>query len=186
MALDLCPCWIGYLLINPLRKLGQNPDRILGPHVRPGMTVLEIGPAMGFFTLPLARMVGPRGKVVCVDVQEAMLRSLHKRAVKAGIADRIVPRLCPPASLGVDDYAGRIDFALAFAVVHEVPNPTGLFTEVARALKAGARFLVAEPRGHVTADGFAQTLALARAQGLDLADRPRIALSHAALLVKRR
>jgi len=54
---------------------------------------------MGFFSLPLARMVGPNGKVLCVDLQEKMLRSLHKRALKAGVADRIISRLSARSSL---------------------------------------------------------------------------------------
>ena len=69
MAKHVCPFFMGYLLLNPLRKLLENPDRLLGPFVRPGMTVLEPGCAMGFFTLPLARMVGATGRVIAVDIQ---------------------------------------------------------------------------------------------------------------------
>ena len=57
----VCPWWVGYILASPVRKLWQNPARILGPFVQPGMTVLEPGPGMGFFTLELARLVGPKG-----------------------------------------------------------------------------------------------------------------------------
>ena len=69
----VCPWWVGYLIASPLRKLGENPDTILAPLVEPGMTTVDIGCAMGFFSLPLARMVGGSGRVVCVDVQERML-----------------------------------------------------------------------------------------------------------------
>ena len=65
----VCPWWIGYLIASHLRKLGENPDTILGPLVEPGMTVVDVGCAMGFFSLPLARMVGESGRVLCVDVQ---------------------------------------------------------------------------------------------------------------------
>ena len=54
-----CPRWFGYFLINPFRRFLENPRRILGPLVREGMTVLEPGCGMGYFTLPLGRMVGP-------------------------------------------------------------------------------------------------------------------------------
>ena len=75
MAHRVCPWWLGYLLASPLRRLMYDPARILTPHVREGMTVLEPGPAMGFFTLELARRVGPAGRVVAVDIQEKMLRT---------------------------------------------------------------------------------------------------------------
>ena len=185
MSHSVCPHWVGYLLVSPFRRLVQNPDRILAPWVTDGMTILEVGPGMGFFTLSLARRVGPGGKIVCVDVQQNMLQSLQNRARQAGLADRILTRACEPTSLGVEDFSGQIDFVLAFAVVHEVPNGARLFAEIARVLKPGARCLVAEPKMHVSAQDFEQTLATAVQQGLHLVERPRIAGSRAALLASR-
>ena len=63
----VCPVWVGYLLASPVRKLIQNPKKLLSPYVEEGMTVLDAGCAMGFFSLPMARMVGPNGKVICGD-----------------------------------------------------------------------------------------------------------------------
>lgn len=60
-----CPWWVGYLLASPLRRLMLDPHAMLAPYVRPAMTVLEPGPGMGFFTLELARLVGPSGRVSC-------------------------------------------------------------------------------------------------------------------------
>ena len=73
MAAHVCPPWIGYFLLNPLRKLVENPRGIFEPFVREGMTVLEPGCAMGFFTLPLARMVGPSGRVVALGSDVAFV-----------------------------------------------------------------------------------------------------------------
>ena len=70
MAKRVCPVWIGYLLASPIRKLFQNPKKILYHYVKEGMMVLDIGCAMGFFSLPLSEMVGSKGKVICVDVQK--------------------------------------------------------------------------------------------------------------------
>lgn len=184
MAQRVCPYWVGWLLLSPLRRLIHNPDTILASHVTSGMTVLDLGPAMGFFTLPLARMVGSGGKVICVDVQEKMLSALQRRAQAAHLADRIVTRLCQPTSLGLDDLAGKVDFALAFAVVHEVPKVSSLFADVFRALKPEAYFLVAEPKLEVSVRNFEATLAAARQKGLSSVDRPKIAWCHAALLRK--
>ena len=68
MAHHVCPWWAGYALLIPLRRWTHNPERWLGPLVREGMTVLEPGPGMGYFTLDLARMVGASGRVVAVAV----------------------------------------------------------------------------------------------------------------------
>ena len=127
---------------------------------------------------------GASGKVVCVDVQERMLGALLGRARAAGLADRIVARACRADSLCIDGHAGAIDFALAFAVVHEVPDATRLFAEVARALRPTARCLVAEPKGHVTLEAFGRTIAAAGEAGLGVAGRPRVRWCHAALLEK--
>ncbi|HEY6871399.1 MAG TPA: class I SAM-dependent methyltransferase [Geobacteraceae bacterium] len=184
MSKRVCPWWLGYWLLNPLRRLMHNPDTILAPFVAAGMTVLDVGPGMGFFSLPLARMAGPGGKVVCVDLQEKMLRALQRRAAAAGLADRIVARVCTPASLCLDDFEGAIDFALAFAVVHEVPDPDGFFAELSRALKPGAFCLVAEPKGHVSVREFEDSLAIAAEKGLRRVENPGIPWNHAALLKK--
>ena len=90
MAERVCPWWIGYLLASPLRRwISEKPEQLLAPFVRKGMTVVEPGPGMGFFTIPLARMIGPSGRVIAVDIQPKMLASLDRRATRAGMHDRI-------------------------------------------------------------------------------------------------
>ncbi len=184
MAERVCPVWVGYLLSSPLRKLIQNPEKILSPHVKPGMTVVDVGCAMGFFSIPMAGMVGPSGRVVCVDIQEKMLQSLKKRAVKAGVDAAMEYRLCVNGALGLEDLDQGVDFILAFAVVHEVPDPAKLFAETFRALKPGGRFLLCEPAGHVSQQLFRDTVEQARACGYQVVDSPRISKSHAVLLEK--
>jgi len=184
MAERVCPPWVGYFLVNPLRRFWHNPEKILSPFVSNGMTVLDVGPGMGYFTLPMARMVGATGKVVCVDVQAAMLHALRKRAQAAHLDERIVTRTCDAASLCLDEFAGKIDFALAFAVVHEIPDTVNFFAEVGKVLKPGACCLVAEPKGHVSAQQFTETLAIAQQQDIHAVGCPQIAGCHTALLKK--
>jgi predicted methyltransferase len=62
MAHRVCPWWIGYLLLSPLRKFKENPKRILSPYLKEGTKVLELGPGMGYFTIPIAKMIGPVAK----------------------------------------------------------------------------------------------------------------------------
>ncbi len=173
---------MGYLLLIPLRRLRQSPAKLLGPYVRPGMTVLEPGPGMGYFTLDLARMVGPAGRVVAVDIQEKMLAGLGRRASKAGLGDRIERRLGTPEHLGVDDLAGRVDFIPAIFMVHEMPDASTFFREALRALKPGGRLLVAEPKLHVRAGAFETLIETAAREGFAREAAPRFPGGRAALL----
>ena len=180
----VCPVWIGYLLASPLRKLFQNPEKILAPFVKKGMTVMDIGSAMGFFSIPMAKMVGSNGKVISVDLQEKMLTSLKKKATKAGLENRIETRLCQNDTLAIDDFEEKIDLVLAFAVVHEVPDTRAFFTEIYPVLKKGGTLLVAEPKGHVSDDDFKVTLGIANDVGFKLVDNPGIHKSRTAVLQK--
>jgi ubiquinone/menaquinone biosynthesis C-methylase UbiE len=185
MAHRVCPVWVGYILANPVRKLYQNPQKILSPYVREGMKVVDIGCAMGFFSFPLAEMVGRNGRVICVDIQEKMIKSLEKRARKAGLSKRIETRQCSANSLGLDDLTEEIDFALASAVVHEVPDPCSFFIEVHGTIKQTGRFLVTEPKGHVSQKDFETTVSVAEENGFEVIESPQIGRSRAALLGKR-
>ncbi len=147
------------------------------------MTVLEPGPGMGFFTLELARLVGPRGRVVAVDLQDRMLARLRHRAERAGLGSRIETRLATRTALGIDDLAGEIDFVLAFAVVHEVPDRMAFFQDVRKTLGPTDRMLLAEPRGHVSEAKFAMTLDEAGSAGLRTAYLAAIPHSRAAVLI---
>jgi SAM-dependent methyltransferase len=184
MAERVCPWWLGYLLASPIRRLVCDPRKILAPYVRDGMTVLEPGPGMGFFTLELARLVGPSGRVVAVELQPRMIEGLKRRAAKTGLLERIVARPAAATSLGVADFAGKVDFALVFAVVHELPAAPPFFVEVATALKPGACLLFVEPRGHVKAAQFEAELQAAVRAGLNPVEHPSIRRSLAVLLKK--
>ena len=168
----VCPWWVGYILASPVRKLWQNPGRILEPFVQSGMNVLEPGPGMGFFTLELARLVGPEGRVVAVEVQPKMIAGLRRRAERAGLSDRLETRVTPATTMALDANKEEFDLVVAFAVVHEMPSAATFFAEAARAMKPGAKLLLAEPAGHVGQEEFDSELALAAQNGLSVAERP--------------
>jgi hypothetical protein len=88
----VCPWWVGGFLASPFRRLMQALAPIVAPYVHAGMTVLEPGPGMGFFTLDIARLVGPSGHVIAVDVQRQMIAGLRRRARRAGLPDFAVGR----------------------------------------------------------------------------------------------
>jgi ubiquinone/menaquinone biosynthesis C-methylase UbiE len=184
MACSVCPWWLGYFLASPIRKLRQNPTQILAPYVKEGMTALDVGSAMGFFSLPMAKLVGEKGKVVAVDLQERMINSLIRRARKAGLSSIIDAYVCSANSLGLEEFAGQIDFALAFAVLHEFPAIPPALLEISHALKPGGILLIAEPTGHVTKPGFSQTILDAQNCGLEIIESPNISHSHSVVLKK--
>jgi len=179
----VCP-WYGiWTFDNLFRPLVHNRERIFGSLVRQGMTALDIGCGAGYFTLGLARLVGPTGKVIAVDLQPQMLAMLERRAQRAGLQDRIARQACAPDSLGLA--GAQADFANAFWMVHEVSDRRALLAQVRAALKPGGRLLVVEPRGHVSAKEFAGLLDLARTLGWAVEGAPRIAFSRAALMAKK-
>ncbi|MBP2642204.1 MAG: Methyltransferase type 11 [Firmicutes bacterium] len=181
---SVCPWWIGYFLVNPLRRFIHDPATILSPYIKEGMTVLEPGPGMGFFTLEMANRVGVSGRVIAIDIQAQMLERLKLRALKANVLGRIDARLALPDSLGLAGLEETVDFVFAFAVVHELPNIHSFFSEVSKTLKTGACLLLAEPVGHVSAEAFEAQLTVAYQTGMCVVDRPAIRRSRTAVLKK--
>ena len=178
----VCPWWFAYTFDNPLRRLLHPPERVLGAWVRPGMTALDIGCGIGHFTIGMARLVGPGGRVIAVDLQERALAAVRRRAARAGLDDRVTTHRCAPDRIGV---AGPVDFALAFWMVHETPSQVGLLSEVRDALRSGGRLLIAEPRFHVTEEAFEKTLEAAALAGLVIAGHPTVRASRTVLLERR-
>lgn len=174
----VCPWWLGYSFDNPLRRPFHDPKRIFKGLLLPGQTALDMGCGMGYFTLGMAGIVGKMGKVIAADVQERMLRIVWRRARRKGMENRIQPHLCEPARIGI---AGPIDFALAFWMVHETPDPAKLFAELTGILRPGALLLVAEPAVHVSARRFQSIVEAATAKGLRIWEPRKIAFSHALL-----
>ena len=88
--------------------------------------------------------------------------------------------------MGLDDLKGQVDFVLAFAVVHEMPDAERFFAEASRAMKGGSALLLAEPCFEVSERDFTETLGVAGRCGLRMERRLSIRWTRAALLVKDR
>jgi ubiquinone/menaquinone biosynthesis C-methylase UbiE len=177
----ICPWWLAYTFDNPIRKLFHKPWKMLGPYVKEGMSVMDVGCGMGFFSIGMAKMVGDNGKVIAVDLQQKMLDITLKRAKHAGVADRISPQRCQPDKLGILE---KVDFILTFWMVHEVGHQKDFFKELGTILTPGGKILMAEPKMHVSTEDIAKTIEIARSTGLRLQAQPAIRLSHTALLEK--
>jgi len=178
MASRVCRWWHAYLFDNPLRRLHHKPEEMLAPYVKEGMTVMDVGCGMGFFSIGMAKMVGGDGRVIAVDIQPKMLEVLNRRARRKGLDRRIRLHRCSPDDLGVDE---QVDFALAFWVAHEAADKETFADQIARCLKPSATLLVAEPAIHVKRPECDAILSAFRAAGLRERARPKIRLSHAAV-----
>jgi 2-polyprenyl-3-methyl-5-hydroxy-6-metoxy-1,4-benzoquinol methylase len=178
----VCPWWFCYAFDNPLRKLVHDPVAMLAPYVAPGMTCLDLGCGMGYFTVGLARLAGPGGRVAAVDLQDKMLAGLKRRAARAGLDSVIEPRRCAPDDLLLADLAGAVDFALCFWMLHEVPDMARFLAQVHAAMRPGGWLLVSEPRFHVKDRDFDAELELAQNGGWAVGERPAIWGSFSAVL----
>jgi ubiquinone/menaquinone biosynthesis C-methylase UbiE len=180
MAAHVCPWWSAPLTIDiPLRRWLHDPPKIVGPYIEPGMTVLDVGCGLGWFAIPMARMVGEQGKVIAVDLQPQMLEMLRRRADKAGGAARIDAHRCERGRLGVDAPA---DFAPLFAMLHEVPDQRRLLGEIHDCLRPGGKLFLAEPPIHVSGKVFASEAGIAEEAGLRTVERPRVRWCRAVVL----
>lgn len=178
-ACHVCPPGIVHTFDNFLRPLVHNTDKLYGPYVKTGMTVMDVGCGAGFSSLALGRLVGESGRVYAADLQQAMLEKVGARARKAGTMDRITLHKCASDRIGLAD---QVDFAVAFWMVHETPDPHSFLSEVYSLLNPGGRFFIAEPKFHVPAKKFQETIDYAKRIGFEEIDRPKVAFSQAVVL----
>ena len=181
MGKHVCPWWFAYTFDNPLRRLFHNPEKIFAPYLNEGMTAIDIGCGMGYFSIGMANIVGETGKIISVDLQQKMLDTLIKRAKKAGVDKRITTFLCDENNIGIKE---KVDFALTFWMVHETPDESDFLIQVHSLLKESGKLLLAEPKKHVTLTEFNKTLSIAQEIGFKLTGTPKIYFSNTALLEK--
>jgi len=158
----VCPVSNAWLLDNPIRKLFQNPDKIVGEFVKSGDRVLDLGCGPGYFTLAMARMVGPAGKVLSVDLQPEMLSIVERKGKKLGLMSRIETHVCKADTLNIPSSTKPFDFALLYYVIHEAPNPESQLSELYSLMKKTGRLLIVEPIFHVKEETFCLMLKTAQ------------------------
>ena len=164
---------------NFLRPLVHNPRKLFGPYVQPGMTVLDVGCGRGFASLGLARLVGEDGMVISADLQPEMLEMVKERAASTGLMERITFHRCEPGRIGV---RARVDFAVAFWMVHEVPDIEAFLREMRAILSPGGRFFLAEPKMHTSQLEFDSTVEKSVAAGFAVLHKPKVLFSRAVVL----
>lgn len=178
----ICPVRHAGFLDNRIRKLLQNPQKILGNHVKDGMTVLDLGCGPGFFSIELAKMIGISGRVIAADLQEGMLQKLKIKIEGTEIEKRIKLHKCEEDKIGVTE---KVDFILAFYIVHEVPNQKAFLEEMRSILKPNGKVFVVEPKlFHVSKKAFEETIMKAIETGFEPIEEPKVFLSRAVIFGK--
>jgi len=127
------------LLHSPLRKRSFSPEAAAQRHgVGPGMTVLEVGPGDGYLTVAVASGTAPGGRLICLDVQLAMLRKLRK-----ALGSHTFPLVCASGSR-LPFRAGVFDLVFLSHVLGEIPDRTGALAEYARVLRPNGTLAITE------------------------------------------
>jgi ubiquinone/menaquinone biosynthesis C-methylase UbiE len=176
-----CPTSFCFAFDNFLRRYVQDPYKILKPYIKPGMTILDVGPGQGYFTIPLVKLSGENGKVIAADLRPSMLEAIRRRAVKADVEKSITLLQAMMDKIGVTE---AVDFCLAFWMVHEVPDRKRFLAEIHNLLKPGGLFLFAEPRIHVSGQSFNASLDILKGLGFKVVEEPKVFISRAAVLEK--
>lgn len=125
------------LLEGPDRDKWQKPNQIMDAlNIADGSAVADIGAGAGWFTIYLARRVGPRGKVYAQDVQREMLEAIRRRVAKEGL-ENVETRLGRGSDPNLP--ASKLDAVLVVDVYPEVEDRVTLLRNLGASLKANGR-----------------------------------------------
>jgi ubiquinone/menaquinone biosynthesis C-methylase UbiE len=176
----VCPVELANSLDGKIRRWLQNPQKILSSFVREGMKVLDVGCGPGFFSVELAKMVGAGGKVFAADLQDGMLQKLRNKIQGTSLEKVIQLIKCEEDKIVIPE---KVDFILAFYMVHEVPDKGNFFTTLKNLLSNGGEILIVEPKLlHVSKKEFISTIEKAETAGFRAAKGPRLPFSFSSVL----
>ena len=177
------------LLEPPDRDVWQRPEQIMDAlQIAEGSVVADLGAGSGWFTIRLARRVGPNGQVYAEDIQQPMVSAMNLRIKREGLEKIVTTVLGTPSDPGLK--RNSLDAALIVDSYHEMEEPVVLLRNVAASLKPGGRLGIV----NFTKEGFGpgpdmevrvdpeRVIRDAQAAGLRLNSRPDI-LPYQYLLV---
>jgi ubiquinone/menaquinone biosynthesis C-methylase UbiE len=175
----ICPVEKAGGLDNPIRRLLQNPTKILKPYIGKGMTILDLGCGPGFFSIEIARLLNGTGKVIAADLQEGMLEKVNSKIKGTRLEKYIELHKCKGNETGITE---NVDFILCFYMIHEVPNQENLFIDLKSILKSNGKVLIIEPKFHVSKGAFEKMIISLINSGFEIIDKPKVFFSRTVLL----
>jgi len=175
----VCPVERAGALDVFIRKLVQSPSKMLKPYVKSGMTVLDVGCGPGFFTIEIAKMCDRTVNVIAADLQEGMLEKVRKKIVGTQLEEKIKLYKCEEDRIGLTD---KVDFVLAFYMVHEVPDQDAFFSELKSLLNSDGKILIVEPKFHVSKNSFKEMIAKLESMGFEVEEKPKIFFSRSVVV----
>jgi ubiquinone/menaquinone biosynthesis C-methylase UbiE len=176
---DICPPEKAKGLNSRLRKIVQNPKKILRNHVKPGMKVLDFGCGPGMFSVEIVEL---GAEVIAADLQQEMLDILKENISGTTYEKKIKAVKCNKEYINVKE---KVDLVFTFYVLHEVPDKEKFFRQAKQILKEKGRLYIAEPAFHVSRNDFEEEIELAEKHGFHTIERPKYWLSRAAVLERK-
>lgn len=146
------------------------------------MTVLDLGCGPGFFSIEIAKILAGSGKVIAADLQEGMLDKVRAKIAGTEMEQRIMLHKCQEHNINLTH---KVDFILAFYMIHEVPDHDKLFRELTSLLNSGGQLFIAEPKLHVSKEAFDLMVKKIRVNGMDVISHPKIFFSRTVVLKKK-
>ncbi len=126
------------------REREEQPAKMLAAlELKAGDVVADIGAGSGYHTFRMAPLVGPRGKVLAVDIQPEMLDLIRRRMKQTGTTN-VEPVLGEEADPKLSE--SSVDVILLVDVYHEFAQPYEMTQALVRALKPGGRLVFVEFR----------------------------------------
>jgi ubiquinone/menaquinone biosynthesis C-methylase UbiE len=175
----VCPAEFSGSLDNKLRRRLHDPRKILEPLITKGMTVLDLGCGPGYFTIALADLVGETGRVMAIDLQQGMLERVREKMEKSESGKRITLHKCEADKLGLTE---KVDFILAFWMLHEVPDQERLFAELKTLINPDGKIFIVEPKWHVTARSFNNMISITEKIGFKIIATRKVFFSRSVVL----
>jgi ubiquinone/menaquinone biosynthesis C-methylase UbiE len=132
-------------LMRETRAREENPEKLLKAlNLKPGQTICDFGCGNGYYTVRLAKRVGPRGAIYAVDIQQEMLDLLTNKMAELNIRN-VLPVLGTVTDPKLPN--ASVDLVFMVDVYHEFDFPYEMVDAMCRSLKSGGRIVFVEFRG---------------------------------------